>query len=162
MKNSLYQIETKYIDLMSTIEDAEGEITEDMELQLSINESELKTKSIAYLQVIKTKESFNTLLDDEIKRLQALKKRSNNIVDKLKGSLLNAVKLFGEIETPLNKFGIRKSSSVEVLDVNELPKEYKVVKVTEQADKKKIKEALQNGVEIKGCTILEKSNLKIN
>ena len=41
-------------------------------------------------------------------------------------------------------------------------KEYKKVKVTEQADKAAIKKALQNGEVIEGCEIIESSNLKIN
>jgi len=147
---------------MNEIEQAEGEITPEMEAQLKINEGELQSKSIAYLAVIKEREAFVTQIDEEIKRLTALKKRNNSLVDRLKENILNAVNLFGTIETQFNKFSIRKSESVEVLDVNELPKEYKVVKVTEQADKKAIKEALKSGKQIVGCSILTNSNLKIN
>jgi len=147
---------------MNQIEQAEGEITPEMEDQLKINEGELQSKSIAYLSIIKDREAFVVQIDEEIKRLTALKKRNNNLVDRLKENILNAVNLFGTIETKFNKFSIRKSESVEVLEVNELPKEYKVVKVTEQADKKAIKEALKNGKQIPGCSILTNSNLKIN
>ena len=162
MKKSIYEISNDYLNLMNQIEQAEGEITPEMEDQLKINEGELQSKSIAYLSIIKDREAFVTQIDEEIKRLTALKKRNNNLVDRLKENILNAVNLFGTIETKFNKFSIRKSESVEVLDVNELPKEYKVVKVTEQADKKAIKEALKNGKQIPGCSILTNSNLKIN
>ena len=162
MKKSIYEISNDYLNLMNEIEQAEGEITPEMEAQLKINEGELQSKSIAYLAVIKEREAFVTQIDEEIKRLTALKKRNNSLVDRLKENILNAVNLFGTIETQFNKFSIRKSESVEVLDVNELPKEYKVVKVTEQADKKAIKEALKSGKQIVGCSILTNSNLKIN
>ena len=162
MKKSIYEISNDYLTLMNEIEQAEGEITPEMEAQLKINEGELQSKSIAYLAVIKEREAFVTQIDEEIKRLTALKKRNNSLVDRLKENILNAVNLFGTIETQFNKFSIRKSESVEVLDVNELPKEYKVVKVTEQADKKAIKEALKSGKQIIGCSILTNSNLKIN
>ena len=162
MKKSIYEISNDYLTLMNEIEQAEGEITPEMEAQLKINEGELQSKSIAYLAVIKEREAFVTQIDEEIKRLTALKKRNNSLVDRLKENILNAVNLFGTIETQFNKFSIRKSESVEVLDVNELPKEFKVVKVTEQADKKAIKEALKSGKQIVGCSILTNSNLKIN
>ena len=162
MKKSIYEISNDYLTLMNEIEQAEGEITPEMEAQLKINEGELQSKSIAYLAVIKEREAFVTQIDEEIKRLTTLKKRNNSLVDRLKENILNAVNLFGTIETQFNKFSIRKSESVEVLDVNELPKEYKVVKVTEQADKKAIKEALKSGEQIIGCSILTNSNLKIN
>ena len=46
--------------------------------------------------------------------------------------------------------------------INSLPKELKVVKVTEQADKKAIKKAIEAGEAVKGCEIVENINLKIN
>ena len=162
MKQSLYSIETEHLALMNQIEMAGGEITEEISKQLEINEAQLQGKSIAYLSVIKSKDSFNDLIDDEIKRLQGLKKRNNTLVSNLKSRLLAAVKLFGDFESGTNKFGTRKSSTVEVDNVNALPKKYKTINVTEQADKKALKEAIKRGEEIEGVSIVEHRNLKIN
>ena len=162
MKTSLYQIETEHLALMQQIENAEGEITEEIAEQLEINEGQLQSKSIAYLSVIKSKESFNSQIDEEIKRLQAMKKRNNTLVTNLKNRLLDAVKFFGDFESNLSSFGTRKSSSVEVENVNALPKEFKVIKVTEQADKAALKKAIKEGQEIEGVSIIEHFNLKIN
>jgi len=38
---------------------------------------------------------------------------------------------------------------------------YKTIKVTEQADKVAIKEAINNGADIIGCRIVENKNLQI-
>ena len=77
--------------------------------------------------------------------------------------MLNAVNIFGEFETGLVKFGIRKSTTVEVNGiVNDLPKEFKTVKVTEQPNKAEIKKALSRGEEIEGCALINNYNLKIN
>ena len=46
---SLYKIETEYLELINQIELAEGEITEEISEQLEINESQLQGKSVAYL-----------------------------------------------------------------------------------------------------------------
>ena len=159
---TLYNITEDYIDLLNKIEIAEGEISEEVNQQLEINEQQLQTKSIAYLSVIKTKEALTMQIDEEIKRLQALKKHNSNITNNLKDRLLNAVNLFGAFEVGFTKFSTRNSKAVIVEDVNILPKEFKVVKVTEQADKKAIKQALEDGVIIEGCTIQENKNLKIN
>ena len=161
MKTTLYNIEKDYLMLISQIEEAEGEITPQIEEQLTINETQLQGKSVAYLQVITTKEGINEAIDIEIKRLQAIKRRNNNLVDKLKDRLLEAVKLFGEFEVGFNKFGTRKSSSVQVDDINSLPSEFKTVKVTEAADKKAIKDALKAGKKVEGCSIVNNLNLKI-
>jgi hypothetical protein len=49
-----------------------------------------------------------------------------------------------------------------VEDVNALPKEYKVIKVTEAADKIALKKAIQSGKEIDGVSLINNYNLKIN
>jgi len=162
MKKSLYHIETEYLTIINQVEELDGELTPELEAQLSINEKELQGKSIAYLEFIGSKETLNTRIDDEIKRLQAIKKSNNNLIKNLKNRLLDAVKLFGDFEVGLTRFGTRKSSTTVVQDVNTLPKEYKVRKLTERADKKSIKEALQRGEKIEGCEIVENLNLKIN
>jgi len=162
MKKSLYHIEAEYLTIINQVEELEGELTPELEEQLTINEKELQGKSIAYLEFIGSREELNKRVDDEIKRLQAIKKSNSNLIGNLKNRLLDAVKLYGTFEVGLTKFGTRKSSSVQVEDVNSLPKELKVVKVTETADKKAIKEALKAGQVIEGCEIVESLNLKIN
>ena len=160
---SLYKINENMLSLLSVIEANEGELTDEVLEQLEINNEELQTKSESYLAVIKNREALNTQIDDELKRLQAMKKANNNLVLRLKNSLLNAVNIFGEFEVGLVKFGIRKSTTVEVTGiVNDLPKEYKTVKVTEQPNKAEIKKSLQRGEQIEGCALITNYNLKIN
>ena len=160
---SLYKINENMLSLLSVIEANEGELTDEVLEQLEINNEELQTKSESYLAVIKNREALNTQIDDELKRLQAMKKANNNLVLRLKNSLLNAVNIFGEFEVGLIKFGLRKSTTVEVTGiVNDLPKEYKTVKVTEQPNKAEIKKSLQRGEQIEGCALVTNYNLKIN
>jgi len=160
--SSLYEITSKQQLLINEIESLEGEITHEIEQALIITENELQQKSIAYLEVIKQKESFNSLIDNEIKRLQQLKKVNGNIIDRLENNLLLAVRTFGAFTVGLQKFGTRKSSQVIVNDVNSLPEAFKVRKVTETADKMALKKAIEAGEKIEGVYILENLNLKIN
>lgn len=162
MKQNLYNIQTEYLILINEIEANDGLLTEAQEEALKLNESNRDSKAIAYTEVIGGKEKLNDRIDEEIKRLQQLKKTNTNVIKRLKENLLNAVNLFGPFEVGLVKFGTRKSTSVEVDDVNSLPKEYKVVKVTESADKAAISKALKGKIEIDGCRLVEKFNLKIN
>lgn len=163
MKQSLYHIETEYRTLIDQVEQAEGELTEELEQALQINETQLQSKSIAYLEFIQSKETFNSRIDDEIKRLQAMKKRNANLVSKLKGRLLDAVKLYGNFTVGLTKFGTRKSQQVIVeVNANELQGEFKTVTITEKADKKAIKEAIKRGESVEGCELIDFLNLKIN
>tara|TARA_R110001632_G_scaffold68988_1_gene161769 strand:+ start:203 stop:694 length:492 start_codon:yes stop_codon:yes gene_type:complete len=160
-KNTLHSIKQNYLELINEVEEMEGELTPEVEYKLKINKTELQSKAIAYHSIILSKDAFTMQIDNEIKRLQALKKRNVNLIDRLKNSLLSAVETFGEFTIGTNTFGIRKSERVEVEDVNLLPKEYKTIKVTEQANKAEIKKALKNGDKIKGSFIVENFNLKI-
>ena len=46
-------------------------------------------------------------------------------------------------------------------DTNELPKEFKTIKVTETPDKTAIKKAIEQGQEVAGCELVENLNLQI-
>jgi len=162
MEKSLYNINNEYLELISQVEQAEGVLTPELEEALTINKSELEVKSIAYVEVIKQRESLNERIDAEIKRLQSLKKSNDTLVSRLKNNLLNAVSLFGNYEAGFLKLSTRKSKSVVVdYDVNDLPKQYKVVKVTETPDKTAIKKAIESGEEVYGCRLVENINLSI-
>lgn len=161
MSNTLYNIKNDYLVLMDEIEANEGVLTDDQIKELDINKAQLQSKSIAYLEIIRQREAFVLTVDNEIKRLQALKKRNNTLIDILKSNLLNAVNLFGEFTVGTLTFGKRKSEQVIVEDVNGLPSEYKTVKVTEQANKADLKKAINSGEEIEGVSIQTNFNLKI-
>jgi len=160
-KQSLYNIQENYQELMIAAEEAEGILTPELEEALLINEKQLKVKSIGYLEVIKTKEAFNLLLDNEIKRLQGMKKTNDNLIKTLQNSLLNAVKLFGEFKVGTLTFTTRKSSSVLISDEDKIDKKYKVIKVTEIINKVEIKKDIKNGTIIPGAEIQENLNLRI-
>ena len=162
MKN-LFEISTDYLELFDKIEENQGEITPEIETALAINEGEVKQKGVAYCAVIKTIDGEVAMIDNEIKRLQALKKARVNIVLNLKDRLKNALILFGidEIKTELIKINFRKSKSIVVTDVDELPVSCKTTTVTTVADKKAIKELIENGFDVKGATQVENKNIQI-
>lgn len=162
-KISLYDINAEQRALIDEIEASEGELTPEIEQALIINEKNRNQKSIAYLEVLSSKKMFNSMVDDEIKRLQALKKRNLKVIGKLEDNLLLAVKTFGSYQVGLQTFGTRKSNALIVeVDVNELPELYRTKKLTITPDKKALKEAIQSGEEIDGVRIEERQNLKIN
>jgi hypothetical protein len=159
---SMYKINAEYLELFGRIEMAEGVLTPELEEELIIKKSELEVKSIAYVEVIKQRESLNDRIDGEIKRLQAMKKYNDTLVSRLKSNLLQAVNIFGDFQAGFLKFSTRKSKQVVIdYDVNDLPKQYKSVKVTETADKVAIKKAIESGEVVYGCRLVENVNLQI-
>jgi len=103
MGQNLFNIEEKYIQLMDEIEELEGELTPELENELAINFEELEGKLKAYHYIISVAKGETTTIDDEIKRLQEVKKSKGNLIERLKKSMLGATMLYGDSGKTGNK-----------------------------------------------------------
>ena len=161
MKKSLYQIEQEYFEIAQYLE--EGEFTEELENKLAITQGDLQTKAINYGFVIKDFDYDINIVDEEIKRLQAIKKAKVTAQERLKNTISDAMKLFKiqKIECPTLKISFRKSESIEITDQETLSSEYIVEKTTYSPDKVAIKKAIQSGVVFTGAELVVKSNIQI-
>lgn len=163
MSNSLFKISADLQMIVNHLIENGGELTPETENSLMIKESELKQKVVDYATVIRSLEYDNAIIDEEIKRLQHMKKTRANAVDRLKNAVSDAMQSFNipEVETATAKINFRKSESVEVLDEELIPKEYKRTVVKTAPDKTAIKKALKSGEQIPGCELLTNQNLQI-
>ena len=66
-----------------------------------------------------------------------------------------------KMETPRMKLSYRKSDSVDVYDIDSLPKEYIKEKVEVSADKTALKKDIKNGKEINGAKIVTNLNMQV-
>ena len=105
---SLYEINSELLnyvseldDIVSNPEQTDDDVkrTEELMKLLSINEGNFKGKADNYAKFVRVLEGNNLVIDLEVKRLQAMKKRNNSLISRLKETLLNAVKTFGVTET---------------------------------------------------------------
>jgi hypothetical protein len=160
---NIFNIQTEYQLLVNQLIENGGELTPELELALQINKDNFHSKSENYAYITKQFDGEMDIIDNEIKRLQQAKKSREKTIQRLKDTIELAMLTFdvNKIETPLIKISFRNSESVEVSDVNDLPNEFKTIKVTETADKLKIKDALKSGVFISGCSIKSNRNLQI-
>jgi hypothetical protein len=163
MKVALYQIEQEYLNIVQSIIDAGGEITEEQETELSINKEQLQNKGVCYGFIVKELEGNIDLIDLEIKRLQALKKPLVNSIDRLKNNLSQAMQMFDvtELKTPLLKINFRKSESIEVTDIDLLDADFVKTTITKAADKIAIKEAIKAEIPVRGAVLITNYNLQI-
>lgn len=161
MKKSLYEISEEAIELANALE--EDELTEELEQRLIINQSELQTKAVNYGFVIKDSKFKISAIDEEIKRLQGLKKSEQNKQNRLIDAISNAMNLyeFEKIETPVIKLSFRSSESIEVVNMEQLPNKYKVSKTTISPNKELIKYDLKEGNDVPGALINKNNNLVI-
>jgi hypothetical protein len=163
---SMYEISREAMDIVSALEENEGELNPDIESALRINQNELQEKSINYAYAIKTVSNDVDAISEEIKRLQALKKAKDNTIQRLKDTVVNAMQIYGleKVETPTLKLSIRRSEAVIIDDIfTKVNPEgyYMTEKITYTPDKTMIKEAIKRGENIEGARIIENYNLQI-
>ncbi len=167
---NFYDVTKDYIERMELLEqgiNAEtGEMTDNTN-QLAIwNEEltkDLKEKSSNVIAVVRNQELTIDALDNEIKRLKAMKDDIENRLDKFKVYIKNAMitNNIEKIDTNLGSIKFTKSTSTEIFDESLIDKKFIEVVTTEKISKEKIKKALKAGEEVQGARLVENKNLKI-
>lgn len=158
----LYQITNGFMALNDQ-DDLSDEEKQELGLQLC---DALQNKSANIIAYYQNEMALLDGIDAEIKRLQEYKKATQNKVERYKDYVKSNMELLGidKIETELGKISIAKSPiSVEVVDVDKIPNQYKIVVSDIKVDKQKIKEDFKNTGEIvDGVNIItNNTNLRI-
>ena len=158
---NLYNLTTQAKQIALLLE--EGEFTQEIEQALIITQEQLQAKAIDYTYVIKNFEADSQAIDNEIKRLKAMKEAKDKAIDRMKEAVRNAMLASGidKIESSLFKLSLRRSEAVEVVNIDQLPESLVTVKKTVSADKVKIKEAIKSGLTVEGANLIENFNLQI-
>lgn len=103
-------------------------------------------------------------LKAEEKSLKERRQIKEKKVERLKSYLANSMLLFGDkkFETPRVALSFRKSKQVEIEEGANIPQEYITIKVEENPNKTKLKDAiLKQGIVIDGVQVVEKENLQL-
>ena len=163
MNQSIYKIQNEFQLIIAEVINNEGEITPELETALTINKEQLQSKAVDYCYVIKQLDYDCEQIDNEIARLNKLKKVRSNLTDRLKNTVSSAMQLYEveKIETPLIKLSFRNSESVEITNEQQLDACFIVTKTVTTPDKKAIKDAIKNGEVVCGATISYNKNLQI-
>lgn len=158
---NLYEITQEALYLSTLLETEE--LTPELEEALIINQNELQAKAVNYAKVIANYQAESDAIDQEIKRLKAMKDSREKKIEWLKESVKKAMLVSGieKVESPLFKLSVRRSEAVEVDLVEALPNAFQNVKNVVTADKVAIKEAIKRGENITGARLVENFNLQI-
>jgi cob(I)alamin adenosyltransferase len=95
MNKSLYHISTEAKELVSALEENEGELNPAIESALRINQNELTEKSFSYAWVVKSELDDISIAKEEIKRLQGIIKAKEKVVERMKEAVVNAMSIYG-------------------------------------------------------------------
>lgn len=163
MNTSLYQISEDLANIMSEIENNEGELTPELETALAINQDQFVSKAVDYGHAILNLEAMASAAKVEKDRLAKLQKYYDNLAQTLRERILNAMQVFGQqkVEDGSMRLSTRSSVATQVDDIASLPKEFKTTKIEEVADKTAIKKAIQSGVDVPGAHLITNVSLQI-
>ena len=126
-------------------------------------EMDLNTKLENVGCYIKNLDSDIEALKNEEKTLADRRRVKENQLERLKKYLADNLQVAGmqKFESPRCVLSFRKSEQVVISEGAEIPKEFITTKVTELPDKKLLKDAIKQGFEFEGITLVENKNLQI-
>lgn len=159
--SSLFILKDNYKQIYELIAEQEDEQILKDTLD-SINDA-LEDKADGYVAVIKSLETDNIAIDEEIKRLKQRKTSNENGIKRLKETLQQVMEETGKekFKTALNSYSIANNPpSLEVKDKNVVPKEF----FTEQEpklNKKELLKAVKEGLEIEGIKLKQSRSLRV-
>lgn len=121
---NIFEIEQTYLRLINEIEEAEGEITPEIQAQLAITEEDFAQKMNSYQRIITSKLGEINVYNLEISRLSNLVMSRKNLIDRLKKVMIEALNLMGDtgksgnktLRTNLYNFYTINKKSVEIDD----------------------------------------------
>lgn len=160
----LYELRTEYEEAIANIENyinEDGEISTEYTELLNGIEDNIKDKAESVAEFIKRLLADKEQYKAEIKRLQALEKKTDKQIEFYKKYLTNALQTanIDKVEGIKATISFRHSERVEIGEDAVIPKKYQVVSFT--PDRTAIKNAILQGKKIKGVEIVKVSNIQI-
>lgn len=163
--SKLYEINEEYAAIIAAVEEAEGELTPELEEALAANGEDFDNKIENYIKAVRNYEADAEAFKAEAASFKAKSDRAAKTAERLKGTIAAAMQLRGIEKERFGNFtaSFRKSEKVVVDEdaLAELPDDYKRVKTTVEADKTALKTALKAGMAIEGVTLVENKSLQI-
>lgn len=119
---NIYQIKQELLAIFDELEENGGELTPELEEQLTISQEAFKSKIEDYTNVIKLLECDIQEIKLEQKRLKDFADRKQKVIDRLKSTIITAIEEFGStkksgvkyVEYSTGEVSIRKTKAVEV------------------------------------------------
>ena len=163
--SALYELDKAIYEVIEqgmSIDEETGEIVWD-EDNLDQLVAELDTKRENVGLYIKNLTAELDMLKAEEKNLKERRQVKERKIERLKDYLTRSMELTGDksLETARIKMSFRKSTSVNIIDIDEVPEFYVKEKIEYTPDKALIKKALQAGELVKGAELKETQNLQI-
>lgn len=167
---SLWGLSHEYVELynalIETADTETGEVDIDISKALEKVQGAFEEKAIATATVYRALGKYSKDIDEEIKRLQALKEHTDSQQNKVECYLAETCNKAGieSIKGIYANISFKTNPPKVVFDDESLiPEEYitEKVKVEKSISKTKIKEAIQSGIEVSGARLVQERKIQI-
>jgi hypothetical protein len=159
---NLYEVTAFQNFIEKIAEENEGEIPEHLFQQLVEKETESIQQIEGLCKYLRNLELGVDMCTAEIKRILTMTNKAQKRMDSIKKYLLPYVAKHKKIEAGTFTLSTRKSESVNIIDKEKIPINYRtVIPETWNPDKKLIKDDIKKGVIVPGAELQEKDNLQI-
>lgn len=162
----LYELTRQKQDLLNAIADMDHE---DLELSDAVGDTldalneaiEAKAEDVA--SFIFSLQADSAALKQEEQRLAERRRLNDAKIERMKTYLHDMLEdaQLDRVKGLKYTIGFRKSTSVNVLDLDTLPEGLKRTKTIVEADKTAIKQALKEGLDVPGAVLVDNRNLSI-
>ena len=153
--SALYEIDR---EILACCDLETGEIIDPERLEALVMERDMKIESVALW--VKNLQSDALAYKAEKEAFEKREKAALAKVDSLKKWLAKALE-GQKFSTARCAVSFRKSTKLEVLEPENLPKALTVETITTKPDANAIKALLKNGMEVPGCRLIENLNTQI-
>ena len=161
---SLYELSAEYAGLLDAYNNAEcpEEAAEILQSLMDIH-GELTDKAEAYIKIIKNIQSDVDGYKAEAKRLTAKAKAGENLIERLKGAMLDAMQMTDtpKIQTSIGKWRLQPNPyKCEVTDWTKIPQEFREPQPDKIDNAGLIKHFKATGELFDGCEITQSMGIR--
>jgi len=149
--NQILECVDAYVDTLDMIESDAERIQAEAELDTYLAQLARKVdNTVEFLDFLEARQTTRKL---QVVRLEKANKRDTLIVERIEASIQRTIETSGRDRLEGSHYTLRLRKcppSVDVLNMEQVPEEYRRYKVTVEADKTKAKPALKDGESIDG------------
>lgn len=165
--SNIYGLTTEMLDLerllMNSLDEETGEVDTVISNALDVKREEFESKALGVATLYRRFNNMSAEIKAEINRLKELLTRTERVEDRLENSLSEACQRLGytKIDGVRANISFRTSEQTIIDDVDQLPEEFKKVKIDIQPDKTKIKNGIKLGMNIPGAHVEQVKHIQI-
>lgn len=159
-KLNIYECEELKRQIEAKADMNDGELSDEDMKAIVLAQTQSMVQLDKLVNYIKYLEGFETVAKTEIERIQSKRKTAANRVNGIKRYLRPYIERHGPVNIGTHRISTRKSQGVVLADDFNNP-EYGTTETIFKPDKKRIKESIKGGIEVKGAILEDRVSVQI-